>query len=97
MSDTVLVALIGAAALLVSTWMQRGTRKDAKAAKEGAEKAVEQTKNTSNGFAERVTSRLDDIAEALEDETRARRLRDRQQNQLIVKFDDRLIAIEEKL
>lgn len=97
MSETVLVALIGAAALIVSALLQRGTRKDAKAAKEGAEKAVEQTKPISNGFAQHMRDEVGDIKERIDNQDRARHRRDVQMNMLIAKLDDRLVKIEEKL
>lgn len=107
MSDTVLVALIGAVALITQAWIQRGTRKDAKAAKEAAQKTVEQTEHTSNGFAKFVREQVAEIPEVRESLRQVHRRLDSQNahtarrddhlDTLLVKFDDRLTQIEDKL
>lgn len=97
MSDAVLVALISAAALILSTVIQVGIRRDVKAAKVGAEKAVEQTKHTSNGFAQAMRDDNAAIKDRLAAQDRARHLRDAHMNMLLARFDDRLVNIEEKL
>lgn len=98
MSDSpVLVALISTGGLVVIAWMQFGIRRDAKAARAGAEKAVEQTEHTGNGFAAHMKDQVADIVDRLDNQDRARHRRDAQMNMLIAKLDDRLVKIEEKL
>lgn len=97
MSDNVLVALITTTGLVVVAWMQFGIRRDAKAAREGAEKAVEQTEHTSNGFAQHMRDQVAEIVDRLDNQDAARHKRDAAMNMLIAKLDDRLVNIEEKL
>ena len=94
----ILVALIGAAGLVATTWLTtrpavRAVKADAAAARQSAEKAVEQTLPVSNGFARKV---LDHIARS-DDERRARVLRDAVTDSLLIKYGDRLTSIENAL
>lgn len=97
MPDSVWVALIGAAALLGSTWLQRRPSKTLKATKQLAEKAVENTENVSNGFAQDMRDTVQTIVDRIDNQDQQRHRRDAAMNMLIAKLDDRLVKIEEKL
>ncbi len=107
MSDPVLVAVISAAALIVSTvistLLARPSKKRQEATQEAVETAVQQTKHTSNGFARHVRSQLRVITDRLTDqdrvlyrEARDRRRRDSHVDEILTNFDNRLTHIEEK-
>lgn len=97
MSDAVAVSIVSTVGVVVVAFLQFGIRRDAKAAKKAGEKAVEQTEHTSNGFAQDIRNKTDEIVQRLDAQDRARHTRDAHMNMLLARYDDRLLNIEEKL
>jgi len=93
LSDTLWAAIVGAIALIVSTWLSRRPTKTLKATKAAAEKAVEQTEKTGNGFAKETKDQLTQLHKSLG----AVHRRLDHQDVIITNVDARLVDIEEKL
>jgi len=104
LSDTLLAAIVGAIALIASTWLQRRPSKTLKATKELAEKAVEQTEKTGNGFAQHTRDQLAQLHKSigavhrrLDHQDTHQSERDDFLDEVLTNFDNRMIHIEEKL
>lgn len=91
MSDSVLVGLIGAVALIVSTWLQRRPTKTQREIKDLAQTTVDQTEKVGNGFTKKVKGDLDQLKKS----SGALHRRLDQISEVLVNFDGRLVHLEE--
>lgn len=86
-----MAAIVGAIALIGSTWLSRRPTKTLKATKKLAEKAVEQTEKTGNGFAKETKEQLQQLHKSLG----AVHRRLDHQTDILTNFDNRLVHLEE--